>query len=266
MRLQATNGILYLSFPHLTALGVVHGVSTRLGGTSAPPYASLNLSLAVGDEPTRVRENRWRWCTAVGVAPERVAQPRLVHGATVVHLRSAADAPGIDTPLETRADGAITDQPGLALLMTFADCLPVLFADRRTGAIGLAHAGWRGTLAGIASAMVAALGAVFGSRPHDLIVGFGPCIRACCYVVGPDVVSATHAALPDDAAAVLTRENGAVRLDLPAANRRILERAGVDPAAIVDAGLCTRCHSELFFSHRAAGGATGRGAAIIARA
>jgi YfiH family protein len=247
-------------------MGIVHGVSTRLGGVSSPPYASLNLSLAVGDERARVSENRRRWCKAVGVAAERVAQPRLVHGAAVVRLRAAAEAPGIDAPLDVRADGAITDQPGLPLLMTFADCLPVLIADRRAGAIGLAHAGWRGTLAGVVGATVAAMAEAFGSRPHELLVGLGPCIRACCYVVGPDVVAAARAALPDDAAAILVQgEHGNVCLDLPAANRRILERAGVEPAAIVDAGLCTRCHSELFFSHRAAGGPTGRGAAIIAR-
>lgn len=267
MRLRSSNGVLVLTFPHLDALGIVHGISTRLGGVSPAPYASLNLSLAVGDEPARVRENRRRWCAAVGVAPASIAQPRLVHGAEVVRVASADALPGIEAPLDVRADGAITDHPKVSLMMTFADCVPVLIADRRTGAIGLAHAGWRGTLADVAGATVAALAVSFGSRPHDLLIGLGPCIRSCCYLVGPDVIAATRAALPADAAAVLVAgPNGGMCLDLPAANRRNLERAGVDPAAIVDAGLCTRCHSELFFSYRAAGGPTGRGAALIARA
>lgn len=265
VHLRCTDGILLLTFPHLAAAGVTHGVSTRLGGVSAPPFDALNLSLAVGDEAEHVAANRRRWAAALGVAADRVAQPRLVHGANVVHLRAPEDAPGVDRPLDVRADGAVTDCPGLALLMTFADCLPVLLVDRRSGAIGLAHAGWRGTLAGVAAATVEAMGRAFGTRPADLLVGLGPGIRACCYEIGSDVVAATEQALPDDAAKVLVREDGAVRMDLVAANRRLLERAGVDPAAIADAGLCTRCHHRLFFSHRAARGPTGRGAALIAR-
>ncbi|MBI4505355.1 MAG: peptidoglycan editing factor PgeF [Chloroflexi bacterium] len=265
MHLQASDGILLLTFPHLAAAGVTHGISTRLGGVSAPPFDALNLSLAVGDAPEHVAANRRRWATALGVAPDRVAQPRLVHGAAVVSLRAPEDAPGVDRPLDIRADGAVTDCPGVALLMTFADCLPILLVDQRTGAIGLAHAGWRGTLAGIATATVEAMAQAFGTRPADLLVGLGPGIRACCYEIGPDVVAAAAHALPDAAAEVLVQEDGAVRMDLVAANRRLLERAGVDPAAIADAGLCTRCHHRLFFSHRAARGPTGRGAALIAR-
>lgn len=263
MHLRSAHGVPLLSFPHLAAAGVAHGVSTRLGGVSGPPFDALNLSLAVGDAPEDVAVNRRRWIAALDVAAERVAQPRLVHGADVVHLRVPEDAPGVDRPLDVRADGAVTACQGLALLMTFADCLPILLVDRRSGAVGLAHAGWRGTLAGVARATIDAMRRAFGTQPADLLVGLGPGIRVCCYEVGPDVVAATWQALPDAAADVLVRQDGSMHLDIVAANRWQMERAGVDPAAIADAGLCTRCHHRLFFSHRAARGPTGRGGALI---
>jgi YfiH family protein len=243
-----------------------HAFSTRLGGVSAPPFDALNLGGKWGDDAVVVGENRRRFLRAAGVGAPLYAA-RQVHGAAVARVRAGDDP----APLaRVEADALVTDAPGVTLGVFVADCIPALIADPRTGAVAAIHAGWRGTVAGVARAAVAALGRELGARPADLRVALGPAIGACCFEVGAEVVGAFRAALGDAAASVvLPSPRGAPdrwHVDLKAANRLFLERAGVDPAAIESGPECTHCDRARFFSYRRDGSATGQLMAVIARA
>jgi YfiH family protein len=156
-------------------------------------------------------------------------------------------------------DGLVTDAPGVALLLRFADCQPILLYDPENHALGLIHAGWRGVAQAIARRAVEAMQAAFGSRPEALVAGLGPAIGPCCYTVGHNVASAMGYALPDWHQAMSQQEDS-WHLDLSVANAQQLEAAGVQHVEL--AQLCTACHSDLFFSHRAGNGRTGRFAVV----
>lgn len=223
----------------------------RVGGVSAPPFATLNLSRHVRDLPAAVAENRRR--AAIRGAPTADAVwGQLIHGTNVAWLGpEAATGPG---PV---ADGLLTAQAGLTIAMTFADCVPIWLASRAAPVGGLLHAGWRGTVRGIARAGVEALHAG-GVPPDSLDVVIGPSIGPCCYEVGSEVVDAV-AALDLGPGLVDARRH----LDLWEANRRLLHGAGVAEERIVVTGLCTACHPEWFFSHRRDGGRTGRNGGFL---
>lgn len=236
------------------SLGVPHGFATRLGGVSRGVYASLNLSLSTGDAPEAVSENRRRFLAYFGLRADQVCALQQVHGATVVLAE-----PGW---YRVSADAAITATPGLALVISTADCLPILVHDPVRQAIGAAHAGWRGTAKGIAGELVRALVAHFGSNPADLQVAIGPGIQYPCYQVGPEVKAAFEAAGLSDQ--VLTPDDtGRFRLDLVRANREQLSRAGVPAAQVHSLALCTHCDAARFYSHRRDGRARGSHWALI---
>lgn len=231
--------------------GLMHALFTRHGGVSAPPFDTLNVSRAVEDDPDAVTENRRRALAAVDWSPERIVSTWQVHGTDVWHARE----PVIDGRAQPRCDVMITDTPGLALFMRFADCTPVLLVDPTRRAVALAHAGWRGTLAGAAARAVQALGETFGSRPEDLRAAIGPAIGPCCYAVGPAVLDPARALYGDDPALIIPYGQ-VTHFNLWEANRRQLAAAGV--CAIEVAGVCTACHHDTYFSHRADHGRTGR--------
>jgi YfiH family protein len=222
--------------------------STRAGGVSEGPYASLNLGTLTDDDPENVVENRGRLCAAVGADPGSATMAWQVHGARVVR----ADGRGVarpGTPLE-RCDGLWTDEPGRALMLLTADCLPVALA-RANGTPRLAalHVGWRGLLAGIVEAGVEALG------EGPLRAALGPAIGPCCYEVGDEVAAPFRERFGED---VLAGRN----LDLPAATERVLRAAGVESVEIVRR--CASCEEGLFFSHRRDRGRTGRQGIVAA--
>jgi hypothetical protein len=161
-----------------------------------------------------------------------------------------------------QADGIITDAHDVPLVMRFADCVPVLLYDPVKRAIGLAHAGWRGTVAGIGPATVQAMVDTYGSRPADIVAGVGPSIGPCCYEVGPEVVAQVRETFGTTRGLVEPEtEAHGPHLDLWEANRRALEKAGVQRIEL--SGLCTACHTHEFFSHRAEAGRTGRFGVIL---
>jgi len=249
----------------LIAAPFVHAFSTRAGGVSAAPFDTLNMGARWGDLPAHVAENRRRLLRALGVAgPLYVA--RQVHGAAVVRVRAGVD-PAAIAPVE--ADALITGDAGVAVGVFVADCVPALLVDPRTGAVAAAHAGWRGTVAGVLPAAVRALAAEFGARPDNLRVALGPAIGACCFEVGAEVARAFEAALGGAAAAdvVIPSPRGAAgkwHVDLKAANRLLLERAGV-PTEAIDVGTdCTHHDRARFFSYRR-DGETGQLMGIVAR-
>jgi YfiH family protein len=186
---------------------------------------------------------------------ERVARTLAAHGRLFllkqVHGASVLQAPWSGTPA---ADAGVALEPGLFIGIETADCLPVLIVDPSRRAAAGAHAGWRGSAAGVAVRAVEALVAA-GSRPQDLLVALGPCIGACCYEVGDEV----RAAFGPDLESAFARGRGArAHLDLQAANSLLLQRAGVPPGSISRVAECTRCLAELYHSYRRDGKGAGR--------
>lgn len=220
--------------------------STRLGGISEGPYAELNLGFLTGDRAEAVRTNRGRLAAALGLAPERIAIGRQVHGAELARhdgpqRPSPFADPGSADPPEV--DGHFSSAAELALLVFVADCLPIALAGER--GIAMLHGGWRGLAAGIVGSGVEAVGATAAA--------VGPGIGPCCFEVGEEVLTAFSPLGPGLAEGRM--------LDLPEVARRLLERAGVGRVEV--SGLCTRCEPELFFSHRGQGPDTGRQAGIV---
>ncbi len=237
--------------------GLVMVQSTRHGGVSPAPWASLNLGLHTDDAPERVRENRRRFFEALGIDPATVAGGHQVHGAEVCVVERAGQYDGYDA--------FVTDRPGLLLSVTVADCVPVLFYDQRTGAAGAAHAGWRGTVAGVAVATLKAMEHHFGTRPADLWVWIGVAIGFDHFEVGEEVARHFAARQGEHLLKKPAAQPGKWYVDLKAANRVQLEAAGVPPRQIEVAPWCTVAHNADFFSHRKEAGHTGRMLAVVGR-
>jgi YfiH family protein len=274
----------YFRFGELPDNGAArHAVFSRLGGVSAAPFDSLNLSLSVPDERERVYANRRRVYGLYGRDTDTVVHAHLVHGADVARVTQADKGSWVE-----HVDGLITDQPGCVLSMNFADCAPIFLYDPRRKAIGLGHAGWKGAVVDLPGVMVRAMTAEFGSDPADLVAAIGPCIGPCCYEVGAEVIDSVRAAFSEPDALLRlqgsreageqgsggdnkrqttndqrlsTTINSHAYFDLPEANRRNLTNAGV--RTIEHSEFCTACRTDLFFSHRAEKGRTGRFGAVF---
>ncbi len=214
--------------------------TTRQGGVSEGPYASLNLGKATGDDPEHVDENRRRACAAVGGDPASLTLNNQHHSADV--HRAVAARRGV------KGDGLWTDEPGIPMLKLAADCVPIAIARANGASPGLAllHAGWRGLLEGVVESGASALRGPGGGPLQGIV---GPAIGPCCYEVGPEVAGPFRARFGGD---VVRGRN----LDLWSAAERALRAAGVDRVERVD--LCSACNPELFFSHRRDRGVTGR--------
>lgn len=256
---QAASGVWYGQFDHFRAAGLCHGISTRLGGAGEAPFWSLNLGMRAGDEPDTVRLNRRRFCEALGVDAARLVGAQQVHSDTIKRVTAADAGRGADS-YETAipgTDALITNEPGVPLLLLFADCVPVIIYDPVRRAVGVSHAGWKGTVARIAQKTVLAMGEAYGTRPGDCLVGIGPSIGPCCYEVDDTVINPLQAGFSQWQ--TLARPHGDRRLlDLWLTNRVQLEEAGVPADNIKAAAACTACNTALFFSHRAERGKTGR--------
>jgi len=237
--------------------GPVHAIFTRRGGVSPHPWAGLNLGGTVGDDPQRVRENRRRALVALDCEPDSVYDVWQVHGVEVA-IAESLRPPEIP---HQQADAILTAKPGITLMMRFADCVPVLLHDPVRKVVGIAHAGWMGTVHGAVRTAVEAMQARFGSNPGDIQAAIGPSIGPDHYQVGPDVVAQVRQTFGADTSELLAARDGSMYFDLWAANRLTLEQAGVRQIEV--AGLCTACHTDDWFSHRAERGRTGRFGAII---
>lgn len=253
------DGLTYYRFAQWD--GVKHGIFTRSGGVSRAPFASLNLGGNVGDDPKAVRQNHERMYAMLGVDDAKACTVWQVHSADVV----IANAPVQGRRWLAHADALMTDRAGVPLSMRFADCTPILYHDPRKGVIAIAHAGWRGTVQGIAGGVVRAMVKAYGCDPADIHAGIGPAIGPRKYQVGEEVTAAVqaHFGVTDG---LIRRDpaDGTAYLDLWASNRLDLERAGVPAAQIDVAGMCTAEHVDEFFSHRQEKGKTGRFGAVIA--
>lgn len=230
----------------------VHAFTTRRGGVSEGALASLNLARRGGESDAKLAENWGRVLAAMGTPGASVAVATQVHGDAVLVGDAAADP---RLPIG-EADAIIVTRPGVLAAVRVADCVPILLAA--PGGAAAVHAGWRGTALGIVERAVAALCAATGAAPGQVRAAIGPCIGVCCYSVGAEVADAVLERSGDDA--VVRREAGALRVDLAAANRAMLRRAGVAQVDVIDA--CTRCRDDLF-SHRGDGPDTGRQVGIV---
>jgi hypothetical protein len=257
IRLQHS-GVAFYRFETLsTCDAIVHAVFTRIGGTSSGPFHSLNVGQLVGDVPAAVRANCGLILSALGTRPERLVTARQVHGAHVAMVGTSQCG-----SVMPATDGLISQTRGVALLLRFADCLPLMLYDPRQQAIGLVHIGWRGCLAGAVPNTLAAMQRAFSSDPRDLLAGLGPAIGPCCYQVKPDLIASVEQTRARLTRFLLEQPDGSVHFDLPSSVRSQLRRAGVQ--SIEDSGLCTCCHQDEFFSHRGERGRTGRFAVVLA--
>lgn len=255
------NGIRFYQAWNLQETGLVtHGFSARVGGISPEPYASLNLGLGTEDDPSNVIANRRKYASAVGVDAERVIVPQQSHGKRVVRvgmseagqgaLSYASGIPG--------TDALITNEPGVTLALHFADCVCVFLLDPIRRAIGVAHAGWRGTVAGVVTEVLAAMSREFGTQAEKVVAAIGPAIGRHCYDVNADVAVAFFKAFPHDERVMRFYSLvGKWQVDLKTANRILLLNAGVKQENIAVSEDCTCCKIEDFFSHRR-DGKTGR--------
>ncbi len=236
-------------------------MSTRAGGVSPPPFASLNLGYATDDDPANVAENERRLAAAFGIAPESIRWVRQVHGDAIAFAEALPPTVGTGATIE--ADAVISETPGLAAAIKIADCAPVLVAAEDASAVAAIHAGWRGTAAGIVGQTIATLRA---RHPQAFWRAWiGPCIGPDAFEVGPEVVDALVAAgaqasdfhAPGDHADPTRRY-----ADLKAILARQLTRAGLDVRAIAVDAACTFRDPARFFSHRR-DARTGRMAALV---
>lgn len=253
---RTSDSLRYFQFASLNHPALRHAVFTRHGGVSPAPWESLNLSAASGDHADRVLENERRALKALGRSPTSGVRLTQVHSRDVVRASR-----GRTVPPDVHADAVITDDPAATLCLRFADCAPVLMYDPVRQAVGLAHAGWKGTVLKIASATVQAMVDAYDTKPGDLLAAIGPAIGPDHYPVGPEVVEAVRAAYAAHEQLLLYRD-GQFRLDLAAANRQALVDAGVEQIEVT--GVCTACQLQDFYSHRGEGGRTGRFGVLLA--
>jgi hypothetical protein len=263
MRRRNADGVPYFSLAAWDASSVIaHGFFTRIGGVSPPPFASLNGGRRGGDSPDHVRENRKRAASALSISAEQIIWPSQVHGDRLWLVSEYRPRVfGSEDPPE--ADGLFTQDRGVFLGILTADCVPIFLYDPRRPAVGIVHAGWRGTEKGIAGKAVRKMREAFGSRPPELLAALGPAVGPCCYVVGEEVARAFVERDPQTGPFLHPQGPRQWKLNLAGINRHQLVSEGVAHRNITVLSLCTCCRTDLFFSVRAEGEPTGRQMAVV---
>jgi YfiH family protein len=248
---------------YLTAEGISapHCFTTRFGGVSGGYLSSLNLGIHRGDNWENVLKNYEIIGNALGFDSKNVILSHQTHTDTVLRVGSKELGAGLYAPELPECDALVTNEPGAALVIFTADCTPILLHDPVTGAVGAAHAGWRGTAAAIAARTVEAMCREFGSRPSDIRAAIGPNIGPCCFETDEDVPDTMVAAFGDAVLPFIRRQGSKYYVNLKEINALILRRAGVEHIDISTD--CTACQSHRFWSHRITGGLRGSQGAII---
>lgn len=252
----------YLTFPSLDKTGMVkHLFTTRLGGVSKGEFSSMNFSFTRGDNPECVMENYRRIADVLECRPEDMVAAHQTHTTNIRIVTTQDKGKGVTAARDyENIDGLICNEPGIVLVTYFADCVPLYFVDPVHRAIGLAHSGWRGTVAGMGACMVKTMGKAYGTRPEDLYTAIGPSICVDCYEVSEDVAIQfkrfSETVFQGNAP-------GKYQLNLQQANRQILLEAGVREDRIAVSDICTCCNSDYLFSHRASKGKRGNLAAFL---
>lgn len=230
-----------------------HFVSTRHGGLSSFPYNSMNLGMNQGDLVENVLFNRSKIASALDVSVDSFVFARQTHSRNVHKVTEADKGRGAlsrATAIDN-TDGMITNVQGICLVTLAADCVPLLFFDPVKKAIGVAHAGWKGTVIETPEAVVSAMVTEYGSDPSTIIVAIGPSAGPCCYEVGNDVINEAKKTYRNNPQVLIPTEKvGKMKFDLWEANRITLEKCGIKPQNIELACICTICRNDLFFSAR----------------
>lgn len=260
------NEVAYLTFPELQKLKFVkHAFSTKLGGVSKNEFTSMNLGFNRGDTRENVLENYCRLCRALNINIDDLVASSQDHGTFIRCVDEKNKGLGIFRKHDIDSvDGLLTNVPGVALVTYYADCVPIYFVDPKRKVVGLAHAGWRGTVGCIGRKMIYKMQEEYASSADDIICAIGPSIGRCCFEVDEDVMqkfSLIKDINIDNASKKLS--DGKYSIDLQNVNRQILISAGVNENNIHVANICTCCNSDILFSHRQTGGRRGTMVAVI---
>lgn len=257
-RLVENNGVPYYIAEELERTGLcAHGFTTRAGGVSGGDFESLNLRLSCGDSRENIIKNYELIAGALGIPVQKLILSKQVHRTDVREVGTADCGNGLFR--ENRfdsADALMTNESGAALVVFSADCVPVLFLDKKRRVIAAAHSGWRGTCGNIAAKTVVAMGERYGSAPEDIICAIGASIRQCCFEVGEEVAAEFDEKFID-------RSGEKPHIDLQGNIAESLCGVGVKRENIVDSGICTCCRPDEFYSHRRVGDRRGAMAAIL---
>ena len=258
----------YLEYPLFQETGIVTSAfSTRLGGVSEGYYSSLNLSFDRGDDPARVLENFKRIGASMGVAVEDMVLSKQTHTTNVRVVTKEDKGKGVIRERNyTDVDGMITNVPGICLVTSYADCVPLYFVDPVKKAIGLSHSGWRGTVGKIGKNTVQLMQENFGSKPEDLLAAVGPSVCMDCYEVSEDVIEQFKETFEKKYWEDLfyKKENGKYQLNLWKANELIFLESGILPEHMAITNVCTHCNSKILYSHRTMGNNRGNLCAFLA--
>ena len=254
--LETTGQLAFLTCTPIRQYGaVVHAFSTRLGGVSSLPYASLNLSVGSGDDPGHIQENRRRFSRAIGYDAADLVALRQVHGNRVAVLAAGRDP---RTVRGTPGDALITDRPRLPLAVITADCFPVVLVAPHLPAVGIIHSGRKGTAAQVVPTAIERMCQEFRVQPDAVFGAIGPGIGGCCYEVDAASADPFITRYSDEDAVYRPSRPGHVYLDLRRAILRQLEAVGVPSSQVWSADLCTACHPQWFYSYRREGPRSGR--------
>lgn len=266
MTLNNADSVPYLKYNSLSEINFInHAFTTRLGGVSEGEFSSMNMAFNRGDNPDSVTENYRRICKSAGFDFESLTASAQDHNTVVRAVTAENRGVGIYKPRDMQSvDALITNEKGITLVTYYADCTPLFFVDTKNRAIGLAHAGWRGTVGRIGERVVEKLKECYGTDPADIVAAIGPAISVCCYEVDKPCADNFYALNDlDSSRFVFPKDNGKYMIDLLEANRQILVAAGVKSENITISDLCTNCNSELLWSHRATNGRRGTMSAFM---
>lgn len=266
LTLNNSDSIPYLTYNSLSEINFInHAFSTRLGGVSTGEFDSMNLAFNRGDNPDNVTENYKRLCKSAGFDYKNLVASSQDHNTFVRSVTVEDKGVGIYKPRDIKSvDALITNEKGITLVTYYADCTPLFFVDTKNRAIGLAHAGWRGTVGRIGEKVVKKMSELYGTKPSDIVAAIGPAISVCCYEVDlPCAENFFKLENLDSSKFVFPMKNGKFMIDLLETNRQILVNCGVNHQNITLSDICTNCHSDLLWSHRATKGHRGTMSAFM---
>lgn len=266
MTLNNADTVPYLTYDSLSEIKFInHAFSTRLGGVSEGEFTSMNTAFNRGDAPENVTENYRRFCQSAGFDFESLVASAQDHHTFVRAVTKADRGVGVFKPRDIASvDALITNETGVTLVTYYADCTPLFFVDTKNKAIGLAHAGWRGTVGRIGEKVIQKMAECYGTAPADIVAAIGPAISVCCYEVDQPCADQFFALEGlDSGKFVFPKDGGKYMIDLLETNRQILIAAGVTENNITLSDLCTNCHPDLLWSHRATKGHRGTMSAFL---
>lgn len=256
MTIHQNGMISYMTSPVLEKHGLVHGFFMRHGGCSPYPWKSLNMATSVGDTREHVVENRRRVCQSISRSEKSIYDVWQIHSNHVI----STDKPRAEGETHLQADGIITQNADVTIMMLFADCVPIFLYDPRQNVIACVHAGWQGTIKKVARTVIEKMHQAHHCHVKDIQAVIGPCICQDHYKVGEEVIASVRDVFTESKK-LIKAKNGKHYVDLALANEMVMREMGL--SIIEQSYICTACHNQDWFSHRAENGKTGRFAAVL---